>query len=108
MHIGPPAAALPSCSTDTIFPVCFHVERSGPRRYTTLVRSMVSEVTKLCVVDGGLETLFAGSTAVTRQNSVVLIGRSAVGMKPVSLTPSELVPLRRMAPNVEAVEISNR
>jgi hypothetical protein len=37
-----------------------------------------------------------------------LIGRSAVGMKPVSLTPSELVPVTRIEPNVEAVEISNR
>ena len=43
---------------------------------------MVSDVTKLCVADAGLEIAFAGSMAVTRQNSVVLIGRSAVGMKP--------------------------
>ena len=69
---------------------------------------MVSEVTKLCVADAGLEIPLAGSIAVTRQNSVALIGRSAVGMKPVSLTPSAVVAVARIELNVEEVETSNR
>jgi hypothetical protein len=73
-----------------------------------LARSIVSDVTKLWVVDAGLEILFAESMAVTRQKSVAWIGRSAVGMKPVSLTPSELVPVATMELNVEVLEISKR
>ena len=41
---------------------------------------MVSEVTKVCVADAGLEMPLVESIAVTRQNSVAWIGRSAVGV----------------------------
>jgi hypothetical protein len=73
-----------------------------------LVRSIASDVKKPCGADGGLETALVGSMAVTRQKSVAWIGRSTGGMKPVSLTPSVLVALRRTEPKAGVKDISNR
>src|SRR5712691_11184220 len=113
MHMIPSAAGLPSCSTDWMVAVCRHAATCGPDGaagydWMTRLRSMASDVVKLCGAVGALDTELAASMAVARQKSVASIGRSAVGMKPVSLTPSTLVALVRIVLNVDAVAISNR
>src|SRR4051794_33091169 len=108
MHIGPPVATLPSCSTRTMTPVCFHVERSGPLRYTTLARSITSDVVKLCVTLV-LVAAFCVSMADARQKSVWLPGRSGNGAKLVRpLLPSGTVWLTSSGEKLGLAAISNR
>src|SRR5262249_47820262 len=74
----------------------------------TLLRSIASEVVKLIAAVGALDTEFAASRAVALQNSVALIGRSVVGMKPVSLTPSGTVAVTVTGLNAADAASSNR
>ena len=73
----------------------------------TLLRSIASDVVKFSAVVGALDTALVASMAVARQKSGALIGRSEVGMKPVSLTPSATVAVTRIGLNVDAVAMSN-
>src|SRR5476651_445623 len=63
---------------------------------------------KLWTALGTLEMLSAASVAVARQYNAPVDGRSIVGMKPVSLTPSVFVPLVRIDAKVGDVLISKK
>src|SRR5205085_11980621 len=93
MHMMPAAAGLPSCSTDWMVADCGHAFTTGPDGAAgydtmTLLRSMANDVVKLCAAEVAPVIALAASSAVARHHNGVLIGRSVVGMKPVSLTPS--------------------
>ena len=90
-----------------ILPVCFHVERFGPRRYTTLVRSIASEVVKLCGKLTAPVTALEASLPLARQNMVTLIGRSVFGVKVVCPCPAVTDPLATSDANVDVVDTSN-
>src|SRR4051812_22192160 len=62
---------------------------------------------KFCVALGTLDTPLAASMAVARQNNVPVVGKSAVGMNPVSLTPSGTVLLTSTGENDPVVLMSN-
>jgi hypothetical protein len=62
---------------------------------------------KLWTALGELVTLFAASIAVALQNRSTRVGRSLVGMNPVSLTPSVLLPVTTIEPKPESLAISN-
>src|SRR3954468_12658612 len=63
---------------------------------------------KLCTALGVLDTPLAVSIAEALQNSPMPLGRLVAGTNPVSLTPSELVPVMRIDEKFAALLISNR
>src|SRR5262245_49013896 len=112
MHMMPAAAGLPSCSTDRIVADCGHAFTAGPDGAAgydtmTLLRSMASDVVKFCAAEVAPTIELAASSAVARHQRGALIGRSEVGMKPVSLTPSFTVAVMSSGLNVEEVATSN-
>src|SRR6267154_3446308 len=56
---------------------------------------------------GALDAPLATSIAVALQKRVPVVGKSDVGMNPVSLMPSELKPVIRIDAKLAAVLISN-
>src|SRR5712691_378419 len=62
---------------------------------------------KLWTALGALVTPFAASAAVALQKRVPVDGKLDGGTNPVSLTPSETVPVTRIEANVDTVLISN-
>src|SRR5215470_7761090 len=112
MHMMPAAAGFPSCSTDVIVADCGHAFTVGPDGAAgydtmTLLRSIASDVVKLCAAEVPPVIELAASRAVARHHSGALIGRSDVGMKPVSLTPSLTVAVTISGLNVEDAATSN-
>src|SRR5262245_24853608 len=108
----PAAAGLPSCSTEIILADCGHALTVGPDGAAgydtmTLLRSIASDVVKLCAALVALVMELAASRAVARQNSGALMGKSDVGIKPVSLTPSLTVAVMSSGLNAEDVAMSN-
>src|SRR5262249_1471862 len=66
-----------------------------------------ARVVKLCTALGVLDTPLAESSAVARQKSVTPIGRSMLGMNPVSLIPSLTVTEATIVENAEEFATSN-
>src|SRR3954463_279046 len=65
-------------------------------------------VLKLCTALGPLDTPLPRSNAMARQNRTLVVGKSVGGMKPVSLTPSELVPVMMIETKLDTALTSNR
>src|SRR5437870_7304425 len=65
-------------------------------------------VVKLCAALGALVTPFDASIANARQKNVALIARLLAGVKPVSFTPSTLVPVATIVVKALVVAISKR
>src|SRR4030095_15376135 len=107
MHTGPSPA--PSCSTVSRNAVSFQLEMSGPRRYTTFLRSIVSAVVKFAVVENGLVTLLVASTTWTRQKYCVVMPSSEGSVKDVwPLSPSGIDALATIAPKLLLLDTSKR
>src|SRR5215510_5722261 len=107
MQTGPSPA--PSCSTTSRKAVSFQFEMSGPRRYTTFFRSIVSAVVKLAVAENGLVMLLAASVTCTRQKYCVVMPSSDGSVNDVwPLAPSGTDALATIALKLLLLDTSKR